>query len=46
LLVAWAELTYEETARALDVPVGTVRSRPHRARAEVRAALRQDEGGS
>lgn len=46
LLVAWAELTYEETARALGVPVGTVRSRLHRARAEVRAALRETEGGS
>jgi RNA polymerase sigma-70 factor (ECF subfamily) len=43
LLVAWADLTYEETARALDVPVGTVRSRMHRTRAEVRAALRDAE---
>jgi RNA polymerase sigma-70 factor (ECF subfamily) len=33
LLVAVAELTYEETAEALGVPVGTVRSRLHRARA-------------
>lgn len=32
LLVAWGELTYEETARALEVPVGTVRSRIARAR--------------
>lgn len=39
LLVAWGDLTYEEAARTLDVPVGTVRSRLHRARAEVRAAL-------
>jgi RNA polymerase sigma-70 factor (ECF subfamily) len=43
LLVAWADLTYEETARALDVPVGTVRSRLHRARAAVRAALADTE---
>jgi RNA polymerase sigma-70 factor (ECF subfamily) len=43
LLVAWADLTYEETARALDVPVGTVRSRLHRARAAVRAALADAE---
>ena len=33
LLVAVAELTYEETAEALGVPVGTVRSRMARARA-------------
>lgn len=32
LLVAWGELTYEETAAALDIPVGTVRSRMNRAR--------------
>ncbi|NYH51736.1 RNA polymerase sigma-70 factor (ECF subfamily) [Nocardiopsis arvandica] len=39
LLVAWGELTYEETALVLGVPVGTVRSRLHRARKRVRAAL-------
>jgi RNA polymerase sigma-70 factor (ECF subfamily) len=39
LLVAWGELTYEEAARAADVPVGTIRSRIHRARSAVRAAL-------
>jgi RNA polymerase sigma factor (sigma-70 family) len=33
LLVAVAELTYEETAEALAIPVGTVRSRMSRARA-------------
>ena len=33
LLVAVAELTYEETATALGIPVGTVRSRMSRARA-------------
>jgi RNA polymerase sigma-70 factor (ECF subfamily) len=32
LLVAWGELSYEEAARALDVPVGTIRSRIARAR--------------
>ncbi|WP_433337212.1 RNA polymerase sigma factor [Spirillospora sp. CA-294931] len=39
LLVAWGGLTYEEVAQALEVPVGTVRSRLHRARRRVRAAL-------
>ncbi|MEH0983698.1 RNA polymerase sigma factor [Micromonospora sp. CPCC 205556] len=39
LLVAWAELTYEEVAEALLIPVGTVRSRLHRARVKLRAAL-------
>jgi RNA polymerase sigma factor (sigma-70 family) len=33
LLVAVAELTYEETAETLGIPVGTVRSRMSRARA-------------
>lgn len=39
LLVAWGDLSYEETADALSIPVGTVRSRLHRARRKVRAAL-------
>jgi RNA polymerase sigma factor (sigma-70 family) len=39
LLVAWADLTYQEVADALDIPVGTVRSRLNRARRVVRAAL-------
>jgi RNA polymerase sigma factor (sigma-70 family) len=42
LLVAWGELTYEEVAAALCVPVGTVRSRISRARRDMKAAL----GGS
>jgi RNA polymerase sigma factor (sigma-70 family) len=40
LLYAWGELDYEEIARALDVPVGTVRSRLHRARAALEGATR------
>ena len=39
LLIAWAELTYEEVADALAIPIGTVRSRLHRARRHVRVAL-------
>jgi RNA polymerase sigma-70 factor (ECF subfamily) len=39
LLVTWAELTYDQVAQALGVPEGTVRSRMHRARAQLRAAL-------
>jgi RNA polymerase sigma factor (sigma-70 family) len=39
LLVAWADLTYEGVADALGIPVGTVRSRLHRARRKVREAL-------
>jgi RNA polymerase sigma-70 factor (ECF subfamily) len=39
LLFAWAELSYEQISAALDIPVGTVRSRISRARARVRATL-------
>lgn len=38
-LVAWAELTYEEAAEALKIPVGTVRSRLHRTKAKLRRHL-------
>jgi RNA polymerase sigma-70 factor (ECF subfamily) len=37
LLYVWEELSYEEIAAALGVPVGTVRSRLNRARRRVRA---------
>jgi RNA polymerase sigma factor (sigma-70 family) len=43
LLFAWADLAYAEIASALQVPVSTVRSRLHRARAHVRAALECEE---
>jgi len=39
LLIAWEQLTYQEVARALSIPVGTVRSRLHRARTKVRQVL-------
>jgi len=39
LLYAWAELDYEQIAEALNVPIGTVRSRLHRARGVLVEAL-------
>lgn len=39
LLVAWSDFSYDEVAAALAIPVGTVRSRLHRARRKVREAL-------
>ncbi|MFI6094569.1 RNA polymerase sigma factor [Lentzea sp. NPDC051213] len=39
LLTAWAELTPTEIGVALDVPVATVRTRLHRARARLRTRL-------
>jgi RNA polymerase sigma factor (sigma-70 family) len=39
LLIAWEQLSYQEVARALAIPVGTVRSRLHRARAKTRQVL-------
>jgi RNA polymerase sigma factor (sigma-70 family) len=39
LLVVWGELTYEEAAVAVGVPVGTVRSRIARARKQLRQEI-------
>lgn len=39
LMAAWADLSYSEIAESLHIPVGTVRSRLHRARTRIRAAL-------
>lgn len=39
LLIAWADLSYEEAAEALRIPIGTVRSRLHRIRGKLRRHL-------
>jgi DNA-directed RNA polymerase specialized sigma24 family protein len=38
-LLAWAELSYAETAVALGIPIGTVRSRVARARSRLGGAF-------
>lgn len=43
LLFAWAELSYAEIAAALQIPVGTVRSRLHRVRLKLKAALAESD---
>ena len=39
MLVLWDELSYEDAAAALGIPVGTVRSRLSRARSKLQASL-------
>jgi RNA polymerase sigma factor (sigma-70 family) len=43
LLYAWGELKYEEIASVLEIPLGTVQSRLHRARGKLRRALEADD---
>jgi RNA polymerase sigma-70 factor (ECF subfamily) len=43
LLFAWEGMPYEQIATALDVPVGTVRSRLNRARARLRELVAESE---
>jgi RNA polymerase sigma factor (sigma-70 family) len=46
LLFAWAELSYPEIATALEIPVGTVRSRLWRARGRIRELLEADRASA
>jgi RNA polymerase sigma-70 factor (ECF subfamily) len=43
LLLAWEDLSYAEIATAMDVPIGTIRSRIHRARGRLRELMNEDE---
>jgi RNA polymerase sigma factor (sigma-70 family) len=39
LLIAWGDLSYEEVAESLSIKIGTVRSRLHRARRQLKEVL-------
>ena len=39
LLLAWGEMSYPEIAATLNLPVGTVKAKIHRARIKLRKAL-------
>lgn len=41
VLIVWEGCSYRDTARALGIPLGTVRSRLHRIRRTLRTAIRQ-----
>ena len=43
LLYAWEELSYEEISQALEIPIGTVRSRLARARRQIRARVERED---
>ncbi|MGW1681505.1 RNA polymerase sigma factor [Saccharopolyspora sp. NPDC002376] len=43
LLIAWEGLSYDEVSVALGIPIGTVRSRMHRARRKLREALPEED---
>jgi len=45
LLFAWEELSYQSVAEALELPIGTVRSRLNRARAHLRELLEPNGKG-
>ena len=44
LLFAWEDLSYQSVAEALQLPIGTVRSRLNRARAQLRELLEPERG--
>ncbi|MFB9202695.1 RNA polymerase sigma factor [Nonomuraea spiralis] len=43
LLLAWGELSYAEIAAILDLPLGTVKAKIHRARMKLRKALPEEK---